>query len=106
MAWNWSHSAEAYANVRKNVENLSRKKKEVIFAEWRAAQDNVLSGSEEFNQQKYDTAERYAESLTEDVLTKFIIEKMESQAVCDNGGHLAWACPYGCGPHTVPFDIE
>lgn len=107
MAWSWSHTHEAYDNARTNLENLSKEKLEVIFAEWRAAQgkggivDNV---NPQFSQKKYDRALAYAKTLYHDTLVEFIWEKMSEWATCENGGFDAHSCPFGCGCHTVSFD--
>jgi hypothetical protein len=111
MAWEWSHTEEAYRNVERHLECLSQEELITIWAEWCALAD----------------AEHYEGGFNEDVYTK-TVEKFQRmrdpvnlpQAIynraageiqvgrrwygrtCDNGGFNAWVCPYGC--HTVPFD--
>ena len=106
MAWSWSHTEQAYANARDNLEKLDKPTLEIIFAEWRAAQgkhgviDPVSPG---FSQRKYDRALKHAKTLPDDVLADFIWEKASEFATCDNGGFEAWMCPHGCGCHCVSF---
>lgn len=107
MAWSWSHTGEAYASARRNV---LRKKKEwlaVVFAEWRAARygtKHFNSVVTKFDEKRYDRALIHANTLPQDILAQQVWDWMEEFATCENGGHNAWACPYGC--HTVPFDDE
>jgi hypothetical protein len=37
MAWSWSHTGEAYENVKANIEAKPREWLEVVWAEWVAA---------------------------------------------------------------------
>ena len=30
--------------------------------------------------------------------------RVETLATCDNGGHMAWICPFGCECHKISFD--
>jgi len=100
MAWSWSHSGEAYSNAFQNVRNKDRKWLSTVFAEWEAQEGGEL------NEQKYAVAELKAATLPNDILADYIWGKMEAQSLCSDGGHEAWCCPFGCGPHTVPFDVE
>lgn len=107
MAWQWSHSAEAYENARQNLESMERETLEVIFAEWKATQGKcgiIGPYSEDFSERNYNLALKLAETLPGDVLIDFIWEKAVELATCENGGADAWMCPYGCGSHFVPFD--
>lgn len=105
MAWSWSHTAEAYRAAELNLRNLDKETLEIIFAEWRAAQDKdgEVRDSNKFDQRKYDRALKYAKGMDTDCLADFIWEKAENAATCDNGGWQAWMCPSGCGCHCVPF---
>lgn len=106
MAWSWSHTAEAYEYAEQQLRELPRETLEIIFAEWRAAQEKhgrinpVYAG---FNERKYERALAYAKTLPEERLADFIWERASEAATCDNGGFEAWLCPSGCGCHTVPF---
>ena len=106
MAWSWSHTQQAYEDARENVSELDRETLEIMFAEWRAAQEKhgvIDQISPGFSQRKYDRALKYAESLPHDTLVDFVWEKASEFATCDNGGFEAWMCPHGCGPHCVSF---
>lgn len=106
MAWSWSHSQQAYEDAHENLSNLDKPMLEIIFAEWRAAQEKhgaIDSVSPLFNQRKYDRALKHAQTLSHDVVVDFIWEKASEQTTCENGGHKAWMCPFGCGCHCVSF---
>ena len=100
MVWSWSHASEAYADAQSQVEAQEREWLEVVYAEWHAV-DDIEQVLPDFDEHEYEAALSLAGELSEDVLAEFIWEKMSEQATCQNGGHDAWACPYGC--HTVPF---
>ena len=104
MSWSWSHTPEAYANAQANVQAQNKEWLEIVYAEWESQvpHDQGLDG---FDNSKYNRAKRKAKKLPADVLAEYIWEKMSEQAVCDNGGHNAHCCPYGCGCHTVPFNL-
>jgi len=107
MAWEWSHTAQAYDNARENLPRLDREDLQIIFAEWRAAQGKggaiANQGfNTDFNQKKYDRALKYSAGLSHDQLVDFIWDHASDLATCDNGGFNAWVCPFGC--HTVSFD--
>lgn len=107
MAWSWSHTNEAYADAEANLRRLPKEELEVIFAEWRAAQEKggaIDRCHAAFNERKYNRALAYAKQLDDETLADFIWEKASEQATCDNGGWNAWTCPHGC--HTVPFSPE
>src|SRR5438874_1632728 len=113
MAWSWSHTSEAYEYAREELLEQEREWLEVVFAEWRAAQEkhsHINPVHANFNERKYERALKWAKSLRDDlaeeVLAEFIWEKMEAQATCTNGGWEAWCCPYGCVCHMVPFSPE
>ena len=92
MAWSWSHTAEAYATARENLEELPRDTLEEICDEW------ALHDADEGHPADEEVD---IPNLPDDVLVDYIWERAEEQALCDNGGWAAWVCPYGC--HTVPF---
>jgi hypothetical protein len=106
MAWSWSHTQQAYSDARENLFKLDRETLEIIFAEWRAAQEKhgmIDPVSPAFNERKYERALKHAKTLDPDTLVDFIWEKASEFATCDNGGLEAWMCPQGCGPHCVSF---
>lgn len=94
MAWEWSHTNEAYDNAYQQVCAQDSAWLEVVYAEWQVADG--------WDEERYEAALSEAAILTDDVLADYIWEKMSEQRTCDNGGHNAWCCPDGC--HTVPFD--
>ena len=104
MAWEWSHSQEAYSNCRENILHRDREWLEVVYAEWVVRR--FLEDENDWDSDKYTESLEHAKTLAEDVLADYIWDAMEEQATCDNGGFNAWACPYGCGPHLVSFDKE
>ena len=105
MAWEWSHTAEAYNNALENLNRLPKRELLTILREW-AYKDREDRG----------TIRRRAGStripgfrlpaglarLDRSHLADLIWERAESLATCDNGGFRAWVCPDGC--HTVSFD--
>jgi hypothetical protein len=99
MAWEWSHTDEAYYNAFENLSNQSREFLEVAMAEWLATDEDG------FDTEKYDRrALPYAKRMDDDTLINSIWERAGEQRTCDNGGFNAWVCPYGC--HQVSFDCE
>ena len=98
MAWEWSHTPEAYENAKKNLDSLSRETLEVIWAEWLT--HNANPGGP-FWDEAYPHALEMAKMMPKDSMQYGIWEYAERQRLCDNGGFRAWVCPFGC--HTVPF---
>jgi len=110
MAWEWSHTQEAYRDAETNFRNLPLSTQAVIYAEWQAAE--LGDFEPQFNDHKYRRELRRAHSLArrsprhwQDCLD-MVWERVEGQAICTNGGWEAWLCPFGCGCHMVPFDRE
>ena len=103
MAWSWSHAPEAYDAAYKNVHNQTREWLEVCYAEWHALEldENGDLDTDSFNLDKYTDAIVETRELANDVLADYIWERMSEEAICDNGGFNAWACPSGC--HLVSF---
>lgn len=104
MAWSWSHTQEAYTNAYNNLFRRFRPWLEVVFAEWEVK--SQFSEEEEWDSDLYYKSLEKAKTLPEDTLVEYIWEHMEEQAICENGGHRAWGCPYGCNVHMVSFDEE
>lgn len=100
MAWEWSHTQEAYDNARDNLTKWKRPKLEVVYGEWFAH-----DGSE-FREDAYHDGVRAAEKMTHEGLVEDIFGRARAQRLCTNGGHRAWMCPYGCEVHMVSFDKE
>lgn len=106
MSWEWSHSPEAYAAARRNLDNLSPGEIRVIWAEWEATDfkyPDTLEGPS-LDVERYENAHRRAQVLSPEYLCADIWNRMEALRTCENGGAMAWACPYGC--HLVSFSDE
>jgi hypothetical protein len=95
MAWEWSHTPEAYEAARENLTNIPFHELCVIAAEWDA--DEVDGFNHELYTEKFKEYEASGR-----VSATILWNKIKKQRTCDNGGSNAWVCPYGC--HTVPFD--
>lgn len=100
MAWEWSHSQEAYENAKANLSNKPIGDLRIIYAEWKVSQSEHDKGAPELNEQ-YEQACLETLHMATDTLIDYIWDRMEELRTCDNGGHAAWSCPYGC--HTVSF---
>jgi hypothetical protein len=105
MAWEWSHTVEAYENVHDNIRDLKRGKLETIWAEWEAWDGNTNSTTG-FDIKKYQVAQAKVKTLPDDILADAIWEKVTELRTCENGGHLAWLCPFGCDCHMAAFDYQ
>ncbi len=103
MAWEWSHSVEAYEAVRLNIGDLSRDDLREIYAEWRA---NDGHDDNSFDEEIHSaTLQAIADNKTSSrALAGTIYNFARDQATCNNGGFEAWVCPFGC--HTVRFDRD
>jgi hypothetical protein len=97
MAWEWSHADEAYRAVEANIRRKPRAWLEVVYAEW-VAKDGIG-----LDDKKYQKALLKAKTLPDETLADFVWRKTEEHRTCENGGHRAHACPFGCGPHLVPM---
>lgn len=99
MAWEWSHTQEAYQNAFDNLESLESSVLNEIMAEietWKHVRPD-------FDIKYYDDRLAHIkDTYTSELKLSSIWEFMEHYRTCDNGGFNAWCCPYGC--HTVPFD--
>jgi hypothetical protein len=107
MAWSWSHTGEAYAAAERNLRRLDRGTLEEILAEWRCYRPgHPGADGEGFVSSGWDAALAAvrADAMPVDVLADDIWDRASDYQTCDNGGWNAWLCPFGCGPHCVPFD--
>ena len=107
MAWSWSHTGEAYAAAERNLRRLDRGTLLDIAAEWSAYRPgDGAADSEGFVLSLYESAraDLAHDDIASDDLADHIWDRASDFATCDNGGFNAWLCPFGCGPHTVPFD--
>ncbi len=104
MAWEWSHSSDAYENARANLDKREREWLEVVYAEWEACEDENAVCARLTDQ--YDAKLVEAKGMSEWELRNYIWDRMERFRLCTNGGHKAYGCPFGCPIHHVPFDRE
>jgi hypothetical protein len=101
MAWEWSHSPEAYGHARDNLHAESREFLEVAFAEIKGSvKDSHYTYH--LNMTLYGRELANAKTLPNDILADAIWEFAEEHRTCDNGGFNARVCPHGC--HTVSMD--
>ena len=105
MAWEWSHTAEGIDAVHTNLEKLDTEALREIYSEWKAWDGNT-SSTEGFDEDEYRKALESCRDFAHDTLVEFIWEKAQELRTCNNGGHLAWVCPFGCCPHCLPFEVE
>jgi hypothetical protein len=92
MSWQWSHTQEAYDNVRENIFNLNRKTILICLREFRYKETGSF---------RLDYNER---RMSKESLAELLWDKVQELKLCSNGGHRAYICPDGC--HTVSFDLE
>ena len=106
MAWSWSHTAEAYADAEANLRALPLETLREIRAEWDASDftADAVSYDDRFRPDRYPAALKATAGIPADALADEIWNRAADFATCDSGGFNAWLCPYGCGPHTVPFN--
>lgn len=105
MAWEWSHTGEAYENARANMQDMDPTELRIIWAEWKAAEPRG-DGGFGLNTGRYETALAEAQVLGPVRLAADIWRQMEAVRTCTNGGHYAYTCPFGCTMHLVSFDRE
>lgn len=103
MAWEWSHTAEAYAAAERNLQDMDPDTLRVIWAEWKARTPRDVAGHG-FDTDAYEVALNDAQPLGRVRLASDIWEWASEHRTCDNGGFNAHMCPFGCGPHCVDFD--
>jgi hypothetical protein len=113
MAWEWSHTQEAYNNAKRNMEALDRATREVIAAEWMGTPsywhktaDGVFRYDTNLDLKRYYKALCRVKRWTDKKMNEFIWKNMEELATCTNGGWEAYCCPHGCGCHMVSFGHE
>lgn len=108
MAWEWSHTQEAYDNVKANLALKPLSWLSECYAEI-VAHDHPMNdcNTEEEEVNKWDrmyaiglkTCETLPRDMIIDVIWKFA---SEDHRTCSNGGFQAHMCPSGC--HHVSFD--
>ena len=110
MAWEWSHSNEAYENANLRLHLKPRRWLEVCLAEIRT--DAIEKIAEKIEDDEFDWQKVYAAQLKllrsrkTKVETDWIVGDIwrfaEELCTCDNGGFNLWVCPSGC--HKVSVD--
>jgi hypothetical protein len=116
MAWEWSHSIEAYEAGRKNLAKQNVTDLQVMKAEWEATDwddEETFQGAnldtEKYNKSLKRIQAHYRMSRRSNVSVKslkeqyadWIWERAEKLRTCTNGGHEAHVCPYAC--HKVAW---
>ena len=105
MVWTWSHTQEAYWNVRVNISYIPRVELEVMWAEWKAYQwEKENEGECAFTEGIYDTQLKIAKTLIVEGLVSDIQDKVSKLGECEEGGFQAYGCPYYCYTHRVSFE--
>ena len=107
MAWEWSHTDQAYAAAESNIRDLSRAELLTILREW-AHRDRVDGdilrvrlGAKRPGGFRLPVGMR---QLATDALADIVWERASELRTCTSGGHDAYVCPYGC--HMVSFDRD
>jgi hypothetical protein len=111
MAWEWSHTDEAYFNAEQNMRGQSTEWLQEVLSEILANKTSEGSPlTEHFKAAEREIATAKNAHILNDTMDEWSIELAtkiwefaEGQATCNNGGFEAWCCPFGC--HTVPFDL-
>lgn len=118
MAWEWSHAPEAYANGLEVLSRFPLKELQVILAEWNSTEfrnpdtmegpdldltvyEDELAKVKEADHKRHMAG--YSRKERKIHMAEEIWEKASELRTCTNGGHKAWACPYGCGCHLVAW---
>lgn len=105
MAWEWSHTDDAYRDAARQVERLPRRELLVILREWahydREARGRIRQRSGAKRPAGFRLPNGLAR-LPRPTLAELVRQRAEEHRTCTNGGWEAYACPYGC--HTVPFE--
>ena len=118
MAWSWSHTDEAYAEIEQQIHEKADAANngdqeasgwlQVVWSEWVASNWKKDRVTTDLDLRKYERAtaraKRQGEELGYDKLATDIWNWSSELATCTNGGGNAWCCPFGC--HLIPFTVE
>jgi hypothetical protein len=100
MSWEWSPGNEGGDTAYDNLHAQDREFLTVAYAECMAAyQEGIRT---ELDSAAYDQHLQEAADLANYTLADAIWDHAVEIRTCDNGGHRAWVCPFGC--HTVNID--
>ena len=108
MAWEWSHTPEAYTNAYEQTKRLPRATLLTILREWSYDdRDKANRLPKRAISEKTGRARGFRRPaglwrLDRDTLADLVWQRAEEQRRCTNGGWEAYLCPEGC--HRVPFD--
>lgn len=83
MAWEWSHTPEAYYNACDNLHKKYRRFLRECAIEWA----------------EHEGVKPPPASVDKDALADHVWDKAEKQRTCDNGGFNAWVCQSGAIPY-------
>jgi len=127
MAWEWSHTQEAYALAEKNLHRKSLKWLAECYAEWKCY--DIDAATTDFNEAlyclelkheyvecplmpqclitdpmldgRYTCIFKEARTFRKELLADYIWKRASQQRTCANGGGHPHMCPHGC--HTVEW---
>lgn len=97
MAWEWSHTPEAYAYAQDRVSRLTKRVLLEILGEWQYHDQNH---ADDDTVPSFDLP-THVRKLHRDTLVDLVWSRAEEHRTCTNGGWECYVCPDGC--HTVPF---
>jgi hypothetical protein len=118
MVWDWSHSPEAYATLRENMQWLIESglahfsdaptlqnlaDMEFCVESW--AECKLNAEGKQCNVETFDVAFMRGLELFRmggDAFLDSWWDMVSDIRLCTNGGHYAYVCPFGC--HKLPFD--
>ena len=103
MAWEWSHTNEAYHNAYENLHDCDMVFLAEALTEWILSVNSCLGTIDKQIESLILTDEYNDRENLADAVWKFA-SSYDWGRLCDNGGFNAWVCPHGC--HTVSFDRE
>ena len=104
MAWEWSHSQEAYDFAREFLqEKIAFTALVEIAAEWDVhAHCEVNDDAPAFDHELFNARVAEYKGYSQEDLAGLVWGKMEQLRTATNGGHALWGCPYGCKCHWIP----
>lgn len=105
MAWEWSHTDDAYRGAARQVERLPRRELLVILREWAYYDREVRGTIRHRHGARRPAGFRLPNGLarlSQPMLAELVWQRAEEHRTCTTGGRAAYTCPYGC--HTVPFE--
>ena len=95
MAWEWSHTPEAYSDAYAHTCRLPKRTLLTILREW------AYDDREKANRMPSFRLSAGVRKLPQDILADMVWSRADAHRTCSNGGWDCYLCPDGC--HTVPF---